>query len=662
MHNIKVAIEDITPSLRESDPYGTFTVTLRQLTDNDSRPQVIERFTNVNLNPGSSDFIGARIGTQFKQYDSNQRRTRTYGVYPNRSQYVYVELDSIVEEGGADPSLVPFGFEAPPTPTGFSIVGVTGSRGAFNGHRALKIFGSSDAGGAAALDSSFVLSKAIPHASSDFASDSTLKGGLGDTTMGYTGSYTWPTISARSSSNQDGLSNIENAYFGFYTGRTRSDNNFDQSVVDVLRPLPASLNGADGLYEKNANTISPFFFTLDDISGSAGSLNIDPNLNNPLIWHSGSRLRGNSVTAVQTGSNDNPNQSPDGHIYLLNKLKVNKFLVPMFGGSDGLDITEREPFRNSLMSSNSTAKSSYVYNTIEQALNTISNVEDYEFNIATMPGITHAPLTRKLVDICEERADALAIIDLEDVYTPNTEDNSTSQTTRYGNVRDVAAKLEDRQINSSYGACYYPWVRIQDTATGAPLWAPPSIVALGTMASSEQRSELWFAPAGFNRGGLSDGAAGLPVVGISERLTAKDRDRLYEANINPIATFPAEGIVIFGQKTLQIERSALDRINVRRLLIFVKKAVSRFAAKVLFDQNVQVTWNRFLGLVNPFLKSVQTRLGLSDYRVILDETTTTPDLVDRNIMYAKIYLKPARAIEFIVVDFVITNTGASFDD
>ena len=120
--------------------------------------------------------------------------------------------------------------------------------------------------------------------------------------------------------------------------------------------------------------------------------------------------------------------------------------------------------------------------------------------------------------------------------------------------------------------------------------------------------------------------------------------------------------MIFGQKTLQIERSALDRINVRRLLIFVKKAVSRFAAKVLFDQNVQVTWNRFLGLVNPFLKSVQTRLGLADYRVVLDETTTTPDLVDRNIMYAKIYLKPARAIEFIVVDFVITNTGASFDD
>ena len=556
---------------------------------------------------------------------------------------------------------MPFGFEAPPTPLPFAIVGPSGSQASRpthgTGEKALKVFGATQPTADVAPDTSFVIQGAVPHASSS----SVLEGVLGDTVAGFTGSFVWPSIAFRTSSNQDGLSQIENAYFGFYTGRTQADNSFDPSVVDLLRPLPASLNGSDGLYDKSAGTISPVFFTLDDISGSSGSLNVDPNKNDPMVWHSGSRKAGTSITAVQTGNNDSPNQNPDGHIYLLNKLKVNKFLVPMFGGSDGIDITEREPFRNTLMAGQ-TARSSYTFNTIEQALNTIANVEDFEFNIATMPGITNPGLTQKLVDICEDRADALAIIDIENVYTPNTEDNNESQTTRYGNVRDAAAKLEDRQINSSYGACYYPWVRIQDTATGAPLWAPPSVVALGTMASSEQRSELWFAPAGFNRGGLSDGAAGIPVVGISERLTAKDRDRLYEANINPIATFPAEGIVIFGQKTLQIERSALDRINVRRLLIFVKKAVSRFAAKVLFDQNVQVTWNRFLGLVNPFLKSVQTRLGLADYRVVLDETTTTPDLVDRNIMYAKIYLKPARAIEFIVVDFVITNTGASFDD
>ena len=130
MHNIKIAIEDITPSLRESNPYGSFTVTLRELSDNDSDPKIIERFSNVNLNPGSADFIGARIGTQFKKYDANQQRTRTYGVYPNRSQYVYVELDPVLEEGGLEPSLVPFGFQAPPTPLPFVILGTSGSKAA----------------------------------------------------------------------------------------------------------------------------------------------------------------------------------------------------------------------------------------------------------------------------------------------------------------------------------------------------------------------------------------------------------------------------------------------------------------------------------------------------------------------------------------------------
>jgi phage tail sheath protein FI len=181
-------------------------------------------------------------------------------------------------------------------------------------------------------------------------------------------------------------------------------------------------------------------------------------------------------------------------------------------------------------------------------------------------------------------------------------------------------------------------------------------------ANTENKSALWFAPAGFNRGGLTEGSAGLPVLGITERLSSKDRDILYEANINPIATFPAEGIVVFGQKTLQTTASALDRINVRRMLIFVKKEVSRIANRLLFDQNVQTTWDRFIGQVTPFLERVKIGFGLTEFKVVLDSTTTTPDLIDRNIMYAKIFLKPARSIEFIAVDFIITNTGAAFED
>jgi phage tail sheath protein FI len=194
------------------------------------------------------------------------------------------------------------------------------------------------------------------------------------------------------------------------------------------------------------------------------------------------------------------------------------------------------------------------------------------------------------------------------------------------------------------------------------LWVPPSVAMMGVLASSQAKADLWFAPAGFNRGGLTEGAAGIPITAVTERLTSKNRDTLYDARINPIASFPNTGIVVFGQKTLQEGQSALDRINVRRLVIYLKKQISILSTQILFEQNVQATWNRFKSLVEPFLANVKTNFGITDYRLILDESTTTPDLIDQNIMYAKIMIKPARAIEYIAIDFVIASTGASFDD
>jgi hypothetical protein len=266
-----------------------------------------------------------------------------------------------------------------------------------------------------------------------------------------------------------------------------------------------------------------------------------------------------------------------------------------------------------------------------------------------------------MMEVCEARGDALAVIDLDSGYRTSAE-STDSIADRVGSVSTAITNLTARGLNSSYGCAYYPWVQINDSITNSLLWAPPSIVALGTFSSSQRKSELWFAPAGFTRGGLTEGSAGIGVIQTRERLTSKDRDSLYEANINPIASFPSEGIVIFGQKTLQVTPSALDRINVRRLMIYVKKEISRMAATVLFDQNVPATWNRFLSKADPFLKSVQARLGLSDFKIVLDESTTTADLVDRNVMYAKIFLKPARSIEFIALDFVISSTGAGFED
>jgi phage tail sheath protein FI len=281
-----------------------------------------------------------------------------------------------------------------------------------------------------------------------------------------------------------------------------------------------------------------------------------------------------------------------------------------------------------------------------------------------MPGIRKPLITNRVISTAESRKDVLSIIDLEDDYVPTAERLAgATDKASLGSVASAVTTLRARNLNSSYASAFYPWVQISDNLNSNELvWIPPSVAALGAFGKSQAQSELWFAPAGFNRGGLGSlgGSRGPRVLQARQRLDSKERDSLYEVNINPIATFPAEGVVIFGQKTLQADSSALDRINVRRLVLYLKAEVSNISRNLLFDNNVETTWNRFKGQVEPIMSSTKARFGLSDYKVVLDETTTTADLIDRNIMYAKIFIKPARAIEYIVVDFVITKTGADF--
>jgi phage tail sheath protein FI len=451
--------------------------------------------------------------------------------------------------------------------------------------------------------------------------------------MAITASFLFPAIPLRVSASDGDMANPQDAYFGIDTTQA-GNNRFDPSYKDMVRVLP---DYADSFSTGDSTEFS-FVFTLDDLipTGTVGA-----------VYVSGSRVAENSFTAISASYKGVLNNGFD------------RFTAPMFGGFDGLDIYEKEPLRNSAIGT--TDASNYIYYSLKRAIDTVSDPEVVEMNLLTVPGVTKTVITDHAIKVCEGRGDAMAIIDIEGGYTPNTE-NTQSETARKGDVTTTVNNMRDRELNTSYGACYYPWVQIKDTISGAQLWAPPSIVALGVLSSAQRRSELWFAPAGFTRGGLSEGAAGLPVTGIRQRLTSKERDKLYEASINPIAQFPAEGIVIFGQKTLQVTPSALDRVNVRRLLIFLKKEISRMAATTLFDQNVSSTWNRFSARARNFLESVKARFGLEDYKLVLDTSTTTPDLIDRNIMYAKIFLKPAKAIEYIAIDFTITNSGASFED
>ena len=366
---------------------------------------------------------------------------------------------------------------------------------------------------------------------------------------------------------------------------------------------------------------------------------------------SGSRKAGISYTARRNGYTD------------LIRSGFTKFTSPMYGGFDGLDITQREPFGQHLLSGKTFKNSSAAYS-IKLGIDSVADPEVADINLLAVPGVREPLITDHMISVAEDRGDALAVIDIQNGgYQPATETTDSFATRISSNdVNTAVNALKERNLNTSYACAYFPWVKIEDTVNSRQVWVPPSVVALGTFASTERNHAVWFAPAGFTRGGLSEGSAGLPVLSVSQRLSSQDRDDLYERSINPIAQFPAEGIVIFGQKTLQATPSALDRINVRRLMIYVKKEISKAASTLIFDQNVQSTWNRFKGAVEPFLNTVKARLGLDDFRVVLDETTTTPDLQDRNVMYAKIFLKPTKALEFIAIDFIITNSGAAFED
>jgi hypothetical protein len=411
------------------------------------------------------------------------------------------------------------------------------------------------------------------------------------------------------------------------------------SVSDPVTGTPSpSATGTQG---------SAYVFSLDDItSGSTGGY----------YYSSGSRASGLSITS--------------GSIADLLNADYNRFTAPFWGASDGWNILRPDPLYNAGIpgaggSSTGTAtnENSMGYYTYKRAIDTVADPEMLNMNLLAVPGLTVDSLTQHMINICEERADAMALIDLPSIYIPPHEARKTTKKARIGTTPIQAANtLRARRVDSSYGATFYPWVQTRDSQSGVLVWIPPSVAMLGVLASSEKKSDIWFAPAGFNRGGLSDGAAGIPVTAVSERLTSRERDTLYEARINPIASFPSSGIVVFGQKTLQERQSALDRINVRRLVIYLKKQISILSTKILFEQNVQSTWARFRGLIAPFLDSVLTRYGITEYRLILDESTTTADLIDQNILYAKIMVKPARAIEYIAIDFVIASTGASFDD
>jgi hypothetical protein len=309
-----------------------------------------------------------------------------------------------------------------------------------------------------------------------------------------------------------------------------------------------------------------------------------------------------------------------------------------FGGAVGDLFGAGAAFYNNV--SGSTNLQGIAASDYNNMISLMANQDDYRFNVVTMPGLTiadNASQTTTLVNNIQSRGDAIVVLD------PRPYGDTVSEA-----VTSAAA------VNSSYAATYWPWLQTIDPGTGQLVWVPASTMIPAVYAFTDNVSEPWFAPAGINRGGLDT------VVRAERKLTQSQRNTLYTGNVNPIATFPGTGVVVYGQKTLQKKASALDRVNVRRLLIALKSYISQVANNLVFEQNTIATRNQFLSQVNPYLESVQQRQGLYAFRVIMDDSNNTPDVIDRNQLIGQIYLQPTKTAEFIYLDFNILPTGATF--
>ena len=396
--------------------------------------------------------------------------------------------------------------------------------------------------------------------------------------------------------------------------------------------LPVSASAADGV-------LIPSVTFVSSSATVYGGIDLDGNTDNV-----------NYIKPIPTGATNGANSvfgldASNGGTLSVGDANA-QFVVAFQEGFDGMN-----PTTPIYTGANITAGNSQGFNLTNSLssgsvaygkhISALSNADEFDINMVVTPGVIrrlHPSVATSVLDMVEQRDDCFYIMD------QTAADDSISQAT-----------TQSDSVDSNMAATYYPWIKTIDINTNKLISVPPSVLLPGVFAANDRVAAEWFAPAGLNRGGLTG------AVSVLNRLTQTEKDTLYEGKVNPIVQFPGQGIVVFGQKTLQDKPSALDRINVRRLLLTVRKYIASTSRYLVFEQNTSETRNRFLNIVNPYLEAIQQRQGLYAFRVVMDDSNNTPDVIDRNIMKGAIFLQPTKTAEFIQIDFNILPTGATFN-
>ena len=696
----KISIADLRASTEKNNKFGSFTVQLRKIDDTDDAPIILESYPRCSLNPDSENYIARLIGDQkvslSLDVDSDdEKRLVREGTFASRSTRIRVVMSDAVSRREIPEGALPFGFRGIPALKTTS----NGKDGNFGGTSLIQ------GRGLAAIDQNELAGSILPPL--PFRSKVT-KGSMTQTD-GSTETFFqtfFGQVKDTSTEQKKSRESVKTSlYWGLHTSRVKSiDKPNDAGSLD-FNPLVKSLtkylgkasevkfSGVDAdKFNNNKFSLAKVAFPEDDIANVSGSvydafleavyvrnadadsdfydsiahkiiMNADSDANDPLS---------------EEGGGTHTTRASMAQLLAKDPAKFNKwssmakFTAPFYGGFDGLDILDRDKFfltdKSTSTESGGLAETSGLNtNSVISYRNAVRLMTDelvVDHNVLVVPGIRDTLITDFAARRVKDYGKAIYLMDIAH-YTSGGDRifvDSRGVASGVADVDETSSRFVGREVDSSYVASYFPDVMIRDSGDDPTALqtnqrrkrVPSSVVALGALARTDRLNQPWFAPAGFSRGSLDR------VESLDIRLNAADRDALYEASINPIANFPNNQFVIFGQKTTQIARTALDRVNVRRLMINIKRRIQKIAQGLLFEQNDAATRNRFVAEASAVLADVRVKQGIEDFRVIMDDTNNTAEDVDNNRLNGRIVVVPTRAVEFIAMDFIITNSGVEF--
>lgn len=674
----KISISNVKASTNPANKFGTFNVQIRDWNDTDTNPIVIEQFTNCSLDPNSENYVAKLVGDRkvsynFDAVNPTERRLVATGKYSNNSKYVRIVMNSDIEAGNVPSDALPFGFR------GLEILNVNPLT------KVTDALSPSLSRLAGQLTTTSITSSFLPPVPYRFkvtrgevATSQSFVGEPGSKEQANV-SYYWGVKFERSS-----------------TSSTPTDTDvLNPNVVNEKNPLLESLTKFVGIKKMDALVTGS---SADDLHNNKFSLSkvalyntslsdLTSSVNNHMKEAAYVRNAKIDTTDYRwtdpTAGSGNPKRITfatllaSGSASTFNRFSAYaKFTNFMYGGFDGTNFLDRDarrindksvsfdngggaqvtsvsgftgltPSNPSGLDINNNGVKSYL-----QAADIATNPLEANNNLLVLPGIKEPYITDQVMSKVRDYGLSMYVMDV-----PSYDDNGNrlyDDSVAKPNISQTANNFDTRAIDNNYAAVYYPDVFIDDASNRRKVKVPASVAAMGALAFNDRVSYPWFAPAGFNRAALDF------VSNVAVRLNSSDKDRLYESRINPIATFPRLGYVIYGQKTLQINKSALDRVNVRRLMLEIKRIVIDIAQKIVFEQNTPAVRNKFVADTSFQLSLIQAQAGVEAFQVVMNESNNSQEDVDLNRLNGRIVVVPTRVVEYIAIDFIVTNSGVQF--